>query len=58
MADFISGINRIGPSYPVKPARPAQKDREKDERKKQPQDEPEPRDHDDDDRKPIIDEHV
>ncbi len=58
MADFISGINRIGPSYPVKPVQPTQKDRETDDRKKQPQDEPEHEDRDDDDRKPIIDEHV
>ena len=54
----ISGIYRIGPSYPVKPVQPVPKDREPGERKKQPQDEPEGEDHDDDERKPIIDEHV
>ncbi|MDJ0709939.1 MAG: hypothetical protein QNJ14_06105 [Woeseiaceae bacterium] len=58
MADFISGINRIGPSYPVKPVQPAHKDRETDRRKKERQDEPEHDDRDDDERKPIIDEHV
>ncbi len=58
MADFISGIHRIGPSYPVKPAQPVQKDREREEQKKPPQEKPEHDDRDDDDRKPIIDEHV
>ena len=55
----ISGIYRIGPSYPVKPVQPVPKDRETDQRKKKkPQEEPEHEDRDDDDRKPIIDEHV
>lgn len=54
----ISGIYRIGPSYPVKPVRPANKDRQTDQRKKQPPKEPGQEDNDDDERKPIIDEHV
>ena len=38
MADFISGIQKIGPAYPLKPAQPTQKDREPGKRrKKQPQ---------------------
>ena len=61
MPDFISGINRISPTYPVKPVQPAQKDRETDRRKK-PHDEL-PENKDDDDKpsgedRPIIDEHV
>ncbi len=58
MAEFISGINRIGPSYPVKPVQPVPKDRETDRRKKPPQEAPEHDDRDDDDTKPTIDEHV
>lgn len=59
MADFVGGIKQIGPSYPVKPVKPAQKDREanNDRRKRQP---PETDRHDDDrdEDKPTIDEHV
>lgn len=61
MPDFISGIYRIGPSYPVKPPQPAQKDRQTDRRKKPRYDVPENEDDDEtpgDDRKPTIDEHV
>ena len=58
MADYFSGIKQIGPSYPVKPVQPAQKDREPgSRRKKRPRPETEKRD-DDDDQKPHIDEHV
>lgn len=61
MADFVSGIKPITPSYPVKPVQPVNKDR--DQRKppaKQPQHEDKQRDPDDDDAegKPTIDEHV
>lgn len=60
MSDLFSGIGKIGPSYPVKPVLPAQKDREpgkrhKDDRKKP---ETEERHDDDDENKPTIDEHV
>ena len=56
MADFVGGIKQIGPSYPVKPVMPAQKEREPDDRsKKQPQPTSEKRDDDD---KPTIDELV
>lgn len=61
MPDFISGINRIGPSYPVKPVQPAQKDRQTDRRKKPRYEEPESNDDDEkpgDDEQPTIDEHV
>lgn len=63
MADFISGINRIGPSYPVKPVQPAQKDRKTDRRKKPHYEVPEDDESDNDeeqggDHKPTIDEHV
>jgi len=61
MHDFISGINRIGPSYPVKPVQPAQKDRETDRRKKPRYEEPDANENDEeqgDDQKPTIDEHV
>ena len=59
MADFIGGIKRIGPSYPVKPVQPAQKDRETDnDRKKRPQTDTGRHDEEDDDDKPMIDEHV
>ena len=57
MAEFIGGIRKIGPSYPVKPVRPAQKDKETDNRsKKRPQ--PDSEERDDDPDKPHIDEHV
>ncbi len=61
MPDFISGINRIGPSYPVKPVQPAQKDRQTDKRKKPRYEVPESDDDDEkpgDDQQPTIDEHV
>ncbi len=60
MSDLFSGIGRIGPSYPVKPVLPAQKDREPGERHKDDRNKPETEDRqdDDDDNKPTIDEHV
>lgn len=57
MADYFSGIKQIGPSYPVKPVQPTQKDREPGSRKKRQRPETEKR-NDDDDQKPHIDEHV
>lgn len=57
MADFVGGIRQIGPSYPVRPVQPAQKDREADNRRKQ-RPEPEAEKPDDDDDKPTIDELV
>lgn len=58
MSDFVSGIKHIGPSYPVKPAQPAQKDRETGNRRKKKQEpDADADDHSDDD-KPSIDEHV
>ena len=63
MADFVGGIKHIGPSYPVKPVQPAQKDREaNNDRRKRQQPETDKRDNDadgtDDSKKPTIDEHV
>ena len=61
MSDLFSGIGRIGPSYPVKPVLPPQKDREPGERHKDDRKKPESEerhDDDDDDNKPTIDEHV
>ena len=57
MAD-ISGIWKIPPSYPVKPAQPANRDEE--QRKEQPpkRDEEKERRRDDDEPGHIIDEHV
>lgn len=63
MADYISGIKHITPSYPVKPVQPVHKDRETDRRQK-PKDAPrdnddgERRDESDGERKPTIDERV
>lgn len=58
MTDFFSGIKNIGPTYPIKPVRPAQKDRETGKRRKG-QEQPETSQHeDDDDKQPHIDEHV
>jgi hypothetical protein len=63
MADYISGIKHITPTYPVKPVLPTHKDRETDRRKK-PTDERRDKDDreqhgdDGDERTPTIDEHV
>ncbi len=57
MSDFVSGIKNIGPSYPVKPVQPAQKDREAGNRRKKRQ-KPDTETRDDDDPRPHIDEHV
>lgn len=56
MSDLFGGIKQIGPTYPIKPVRPAQKDRETGKRQRKPDERP-PEDRDDDD-KPLIDEHV
>lgn len=58
MSDFVGGIKHIGPSYPVKPVQPAQKDREANNRRKKRQNPETDRHNDDDDQKPTIDEHV
>ena len=34
MADFISGIKTVPPTYPVRPVQPGEKDRESGKRKK------------------------
>lgn len=57
MSNFASGIKPIGPSYPVLPVQPANKDREAGKRRKQPQ-EPDSEKPDNDDDHPHIDEHV
>ena len=36
MADIGSGMKKIGPSYPVKPVQPSQKDRKSGQRQKKP----------------------
>ena len=58
MSDPFSGINRIGPAYPVRPVQPVNKDRKPGERKKKERDMPERDRHDDDENKPTIDEIV
>ena len=59
MSDIFSGIKNIGPSYPIKPVQPTQKDREPGSRpKKRQQPDTERRDDDDDEQTPHIDEHV
>lgn len=60
MADFISGIKHITPTYPVKPAQPVPRERETDRRKNKPRKEPEqePAEREDGEHRPTIDEHV
>jgi hypothetical protein len=63
MADYISGIRHITPTYPVKPVQPASKDRETDRRKKPSDERPDQKETDQqgddgEDRQPTIDEHV
>lgn len=65
MSDGISGIKIITPSYPVKPVRPAHKDREsgkrdKDRPKPDTESETEPTSESDDSEhdKPVIDEYI
>ena len=60
MADYISGIKHITPSYPVKPVQPAQKDRQTGRRQKPKYDPKNDEDSDDNDNehKPTIDERV
>lgn len=65
MADYLSGIKPITPTYPVRPGHSANKDREPGKRKNREDEEERPQqsggrpeadgDHDD---KPSIDEHV
>lgn len=63
MADFVSGINRVTPTYPVRPTQPANKDREPGSRK-HPKEKPAPPVHEDggdenpDDQTNTIDEHA
>ena len=38
MADFVGGIKHIGPSYPIRPVRPVQEDKETDNERKRRQD--------------------
>jgi hypothetical protein len=61
MADYLGGIKHIGPSYPVKPVQPTQKEREtggRNKKRQRPESENEPIKRDDDDQTPHIDEHV
>lgn len=57
MSDSISRINIVTPSYPVKPAQPANKDRQSDKGRDElpPSDD---KDDDDAEDKPVIDEYV
>lgn len=61
MAEFVSGIKPITPSYPVKPLQPVNKDRDQGKKPgQQPPSEDKQRDRDDDDpdNQSTIDEHV
>lgn len=58
MSDFVGGIKHIGPSYPVKPVQPTQKDRETGSRRKKRQEPDTDKRDGDDDQQPHIDEHV
>jgi hypothetical protein len=55
MSDLFRGIKNITPTYPVKPVRPTEKDRQTGKRQQE-RKQPAPDDTDDD--KPLIDEHV
>jgi len=57
MADIGSGVKKIGPSYPVKPVQPSQRDRKSGQRKKKPASDKR-RSGDDGDRKSTIDEYI
>ena len=57
MADNISGIKNITPSYPVKPVQPSPRDRESGKRRKEPV-HPEVPEDDDTTDKPVIDEYI
>ncbi|MDJ0812353.1 MAG: hypothetical protein QNJ23_01380 [Woeseiaceae bacterium] len=57
MANFVSGIKQIGPSYPIKPAHPVRKEK-KPEQRKQKREEPPKDDGDNDDQTTHIDEHA
>ena len=64
MSDFMTGIKRIGPAYPVKPVQPSQKDRKSGKRRKKSYHPHEDANNDvetgagSDKRKPTIDEHI
>jgi len=61
MADFISGIKHIVPTYPVKPVQPVPEGRKPDQRKKRPRQDPEQgedREREDGEHGSTIDEHV
>ena len=61
MAEFVTGIKPISPSYPVKPVQPANKDRESDaerRKRKPPEEQRRPADENDGEDRPTIDEHV
>jgi hypothetical protein len=55
MSDILGGIKPLGPSYPIAPVRPGNKDRETGKRHQQ-HEEPRPEHHEDDDEQPHIDE--
>ena len=60
MPEYFSGIRQIGPTYPIKPSQPTQKDREPGKRRRD-KEPPEQTNHDQDEDsndKPTIDEHV
>ena len=57
MADGISGIEDIVPTYPVKPAQPSKRDRESGSRETNPP-KPDASTENEDDDNPIIDEYV
>lgn len=60
MPEYFSGIRQIGPTYPIKPPHPTQKDREPGKRRRD-KEQPEPPsrgEEQDSDDKPTIDEHV
>lgn len=57
MSEYISGIPKVGPAYPIKPAQPAQKDREPGKRHKKERNKPKTDERHGDDKR-TIDEHV
>ncbi len=59
MADFMSGIRQIPPTFPVKPAQPAKRDEERrNPRRPLPEPEEDRKQSDDDEPGHLIDEHV
>ncbi|MDJ0904451.1 MAG: hypothetical protein QNI96_00425 [Woeseiaceae bacterium] len=57
MANFVSGIKQIGPSYPIKPAQPVPREKKPEQRKKN-REEPAKDDGQQDDQTTHIDEHA